>query len=79
MSIIGISKHKQSSGSFLYDLRCDQSGTKAYGIPLNQRLSTFKKYGYDTLIIWQHELAQPGFEQRLLGILTPCPLPILNP
>lgn len=54
-------------------------GSNSHGIPLNQRLSTFKKYGYDTLVIWQHEMADPGFESRLLGILTPCPLSILVP
>ena len=46
-------------------------GSKVKGIPLHQRLSTFRKYGYDTLIIWQHELKDPAFELRLLAILTP--------
>lgn len=48
-------------------------GSKARGIPLNQRLTTFKKYGYDVLIVWQHELDEPGFEARLLAILKPEP------
>ena len=46
-------------------------GSKSRGIPLNQRLSTFKKYGYDMFIIWQHELSEPTFENKLLRILSP--------
>jgi G:T-mismatch repair DNA endonuclease (very short patch repair protein) len=31
-------------------------GSKSHGIPLKQRLSTFKKHGYLCEIIWEHEL-----------------------
>ena len=31
-------------------------GSKSKGIPLNQRLTTFKKHGYTTKIVWEHEL-----------------------
>ena len=31
-------------------------GSKSRGIPLNQRLSTFKKHGFVTKIIWEHEI-----------------------
>ena len=54
-------------------------GSRSRGIPLGQRLSTFKKYGYDTLIVWQHEMAEPGFESRLLSILAPDPPSSLSP
>lgn len=31
-------------------------GSRSFGIPLRQRVSTFKKHGYSTRIIWEHEL-----------------------
>jgi hypothetical protein len=31
-------------------------GSKSHGIPLNQRLTTFKKHGYSTRVIWEHDL-----------------------
>ena len=39
-------------------------GSKAKGIPFNQRLSTYRKHGYIPTVIWQHELKNPSFLRR---------------
>ena len=40
-------------------------GTKSKGIPLNQRLATFEKHGYKTIIVWSHELSDPDWKDNL--------------
>ena len=55
-----------------YHHGCNQCfpGSKSRGIPLNQRLTTFEKHGYKTVIVWSHELSTPGWEQRLLAKIS---------
>jgi G:T-mismatch repair DNA endonuclease (very short patch repair protein) len=37
-------------------------GSKAFGIPKNQRLSTFKKHGWSCEIVWEHDIKLNNFE-----------------
>ena len=45
-------------------------GSKSKGISLNQRLSTYKKYGFPCAIIWEHELSDLSFQSNLLSRIS---------
>ena len=45
-------------------------GSKGKGIPFNQRATTYKKHGYRTITIWEHELKDQTWQSNLLAKIT---------
>jgi len=45
----------EAFGCYWHGCRKCFPGSKAKGIPMNQRLSTFKKYGYSCRVLWEHD------------------------
>lgn len=36
------------------------------------RVNAFKKFGYDTLVVWEHELKDPQLSKRIEGFVSRC-------